>query len=168
MALESAGEQKYYDFIAECVKKYRMKDIQCIGLMCLGCVSLTRDIDEFIFIGITLIVWGFALVIKNYDAKKTLSKKLNVIEDKEQFFDQLVARDTVEFKDLKLLITNDYLLKYSDTLYIYKFSEMKNVRIRNDKLYLIDGKKNEYVIAVNETGKENSFDTACQLIAILI
>ena len=73
--------------------------------------------------------------------------------NKKKFFNQLVAKDTVEFKDLRLLITNDYLLKYSDDLYIYKFSEMKNVEIKGNRLYLLDYQNKKYEIAVNEKGK---------------
>ena len=80
----------------------------------------------------------------------------------------MVDKETVEFKDLRLIITNDFVLKYSDNLYIYKLADMKTVEIKNNKLFVVGYNKEHYEIAVNEKGKENSFDTASQLLAILV
>ncbi len=168
MAIESAGEKKYYDFIADRMKRHRILDITWMSLICLAFLSLASEVEAAFFLGIMLLILGVAIGISNASSRKALSKKLNVIENKKKFFNQLVAKDTVEFKDLRLLITNDYLLKYSDDLYIYKFSEMKNVEIKGNRLYLLDYQNKKYEIAVNEKGKENSFDTACQLLAILV
>ena len=45
---------------------------------------------------------------------------------------------------------------------------MKSVEIKGNKLYLIDKEKNRYEVAANEKGKEESFDTACQLLIVLV
>ena len=168
MAIETAGEQKYYDFIEERVKKNRIMDIASISIVSAGFIAFTSKEDAGIFIGLFLIVLGIALLIKNAGAKNDLNKKLDIVDDKRKFFRQLVDKETVEFKDLRLIITNEYVLKYSDDLYIYKLADMKTVELKNNRLYIVGYDKEHYEVAVNEKGKENSFDTASQLLAILV
>lgn len=168
MAIETAGEQRYYDFIAARVKKHRLIDISSISIICAGFISFTAKAEEGIFIGLFLIVLGISMEIKNIGSKQDLNKKLDIVDDKKKFFKQLVDKETVEFKDLRLIITNDYVLKYSDDLYIYKLADMKTVEIKNNRLYIVGYDKECYEIAVNEKDKENSFDTASQLLAILV
>lgn len=168
MVIETAGEQRYYDFIAARMKKHRLVDIGSLSIVFAGCISLTSKVEEGIFIGLFLIVLGISLLIKNVGAKQQLNKKLDIVDDKKRFFKQLVDKETVEFKDLQLIITNDYVLKNSDDFYIYKLADMKTVEIINDRLYIVGYDKEHYEIAVNEKGKENSFDTASQLLAILV
>lgn len=168
MTIETAGEQRYYDFMADRMKKHRLTDIGSLSIIFAGFIAFTSKAEEGIFIGLFLCVLGVVLGIRNLGSKKALNEKLNIVDDKKRFFNQLVDKDTVEFKDLRLLITNDYVLKYSDDLYIYKLAAMKSVEIRNDKLFIVDYDKKKYEIARNERGKENSFDTACQLLAILV
>lgn len=168
MTIENAGEQRYYDFIADRMKKHRLIDISSLSIIFAGCIALTSKVEEGIFIGLFLIVLGISLIIKNVGAKQHLNKKLDIVEDKKKFFKQLIDKETVEFKDLRLIITNDYVLKNSDDLYIFKLADMKTVEIKNNRLYIVGYDKERYEIAVNEEGKENSFDTASQLLAILV
>lgn len=168
MAIESAGEQRYYDFIAPRMKKHRLIDISSLSIICAGFICLTAKAEEGIFIGLFLIVLGISMAVKNMGSKQELNKKLDIVDDKKKFFKQLVDKETVEFKELQLIITNDYVLKYSDDLYIYKLADMKTVEIENNRLYIVGYDKEHYEIAVNEKGKENSFDTASQLLAILV
>ncbi len=168
MAIESAGEQRYYDFIADKTKKNRLLDISCLSLISAGFIAFTSKAEECIFIGLILVIIGVVIAVKSTMLRNELHRKLEVIEDKKKFFHQLVSKDTVEFKDLRLLVTNDYLLKNSDELYIYKIADLKNVEIRNNKLLIVDCDNKRHEIALNEKGKEDSFDTVCQLLAILI
>lgn len=168
MAIESAGEQRYYDFIAARMKKHRLTDISSLSIICAGFICFTSKAEEVIFIGLFLIVLGVSIAIKNAGSKQELNRKLDIVDDKKKFFKQLVDKETVEFKDLGLIITNDYVLKFTDNLYIYKLADMKTVEINNNKLFIVGYDKEKYEIAVNEKGKENSFDTASQLLAILV
>lgn len=168
MAIETAGEQRYYFFLEKRMKKHRLMDISSVSLICVAAIAFTSKEELGIFVGLVLSILGIVIAVLSYSSKKSLNKKLDIVGDKKKFFAQLVEKDTVEFKDLNLLITNDYLLKYSDDLYIYKFADMKNVELKNDRLYLVDKNRKRYEIAINQKGNENSFDTACQLLAILI
>ena len=168
MAIETAGEQRYYDFIADRMKKHRVTDISSLSIVFAGFIAFSSEAEAGIFVGLFLVVLACVLTAKNTGSKNALNKKLDIVEDKKKFFNQLVEKSTVEFKDLRLIITNDYVLRYSDDLYIYKLSDMKTVEIKNDKLYIVGYDKKKYEIAVNEKGKENSFDTACQLLVILV
>lgn len=168
MNIQTAGEQRYYDFLEERMKKQRNMDIIWMSILCAALITLVSGADMAIPIGIGIAAIGVILAVKNIRSKKSLERKLDIVGDKKNFFNQLVDAETVELKDLRLLITKEYLLRYKDDLYIYKFSDMKSVEIKGNKLYLIDKEKNRYEVAVNEKGKEESFDTACQLLIVLV
>ena len=79
MAIETAGEQRYYDFIADRIKKHRLMDISCLSIVFAGFIAFTSEADACIFVGLVLIILGVAIAITNTTSKKELSKKLDIV-----------------------------------------------------------------------------------------
>lgn len=65
----------------------------------------------------------------NIKARSELKGKLDQIEDKEEFFRQLIAPDVAEFSDCHVIIARDYILVYKDDIFIYAFADMEKVEV---------------------------------------
>lgn len=161
MSIQTAGEQKYYDFIEERVKKLRTGMIVWGSLLAVAFIGMFSDAR----LALILAVIGIALAILNLKSQQALKEKLDVIEDKEEFFRQLEDRELIEIKDAHLIILKDYVLVMKEDLFIYPFSEMEKAeegisgKMRKT-LFLTDrkGVRHEIMSCGKEDGKREEFD----------
>ena len=88
MRIQTAGEQKYYDFIQERAKRLQTGMIVWGSLLAVAFICLFSNI----VITVILAVGGAFLAMTNIKARSELKGKLDQIEDKEEFFRQLIIQ----------------------------------------------------------------------------
>lgn len=164
MEIQTAGQQKYYDFIEERAKSLRLGMIIWISLLAAALLAILAGG----VLGYILAILGIGLGILNIRSQKALKSKLDGI-DQEDFFNQLTETGTVEVPDYRLLITRDYVLLYRSEVLIYPLKEMSKVEVgirqqgnyKQKTLFLTDhaGKRNE-IAACNHKEQERAFDLA--------
>ena len=170
MVAQTAGEQKYSDFIKERTNSVRMGMIIWASLLAVAFIASFSNIKVGILLGIV----GAALAVLNVRSQNVLKSKLDGVEDKQEFFNQLAVPDVLELKEYQLLIAKDYVLKIKGDVFVYKISDMEKVevgiqkegRISRKVLFLTDQKGLRHEIAVCERGGDASegFDQAYQLL----
>lgn len=157
MNIQTAGEQKYYDFIEERTKNLRMGMIIWVSLLAVAFIASLSNIK----VGILLGVIGGVLAVLNVKSQKALKEKLAGISDRADFFNQLIAPESEESKEYRLLITKDYVLKYKGDVYIYRLADMEKVEVGIEKsgtkhLFLTDksGSRQELAECPKDDGEE--------------
>ncbi len=171
MNIQTAGQQKYYDFIEERAKKLRTGMIIWGSLLAVAFIGMFSDIR----IAVILALVGIALAVMNIKSQKALKEKLNVVRDKEEFFLQLTDPDTVEIPEYHLLITKDYTLVRKEDVYIYPLSEMEKIEVGLQKdvgktLFLTDreGKRHEIISCMKNGGMQEEFDQAYRALNVRV
>ncbi len=104
MAIETAGQQKYADLTAK-----RIKSLQ---------TGMT------IIVGIVAVVYA----VVNTKGRKAFNSKLDKIEDKNEFYRQIVAPDVLELKEEQLLVAKDYVIVVDADVWIYDLHHMEKSR----------------------------------------
>ncbi len=170
MVAQTAGEQKYSDFIQERAKTVRMGMIVWASLLAVAFIASLSNIKVGILLGIV----GAALAFLNVRSQHALKSKLDGIEDKQEFYNQLAAPDVLELKEYQLLIAKDYVLKIKGDVFVYSIADMGKVEVGVQKeghmsqktLFLTDKKGVRHEIAsCGRDGDENGgFDRAYQLL----
>lgn len=168
MNIQTAGQQKYYDFIEERAKKLRTGMIVWGSLLAVAFIGMFSDAR----IAAVLALFGLALAAVNVKAQKALKGKLDAVEDQEEFFRQLAAADSAEFKKYRLIITKDYVLSGTSDISIYSLSEIEKVeagsRGKAGKcLFLTDreGKRHEIISCADKEGVQpKEFDLAYRML----
>ena len=163
MNIQTAGEQKYYNYIEAQVKKLRTGMIVWGSLLAVALIGMFSDMR----LALILAVVGVALAVLNLKSQQALKEKLDVVEDKEEFFRQLTDSESVELKEEQIIITKDYVLLGKDKVNIYLLSEMEKVEVglqgkMGKALFLTDrqGKRHEILACVKGDGKQEDFDRA--------
>ena len=95
MGIQTAGEQKYYDFIEERAKSLRTGMIVWGSLLAVAFIGMFSDAR----LGVILALAGLSLAVMNVKSQKALKSKLDIVDDKEEFFRQLTDPDLIEIKD---------------------------------------------------------------------
>lgn len=167
MEIQTAGEQKYYDFIEERVKQLRTGMIVWGSLLAVAFIGMFSDAR----LAIVLAVIGVALAMLNLKSQQALKGKLDVIEDKEEFFRQLTDSDLIEQKDARLMIAKDYLLVMKKDVSIYLFSDMEKVESQvqgksQKTLSFTDaqGMRHEILSCGKGEKEREMFDRACRIL----
>ena len=161
MAIQTAGEQKYYDFIEERAKSLRTGMIVWISFLAAALIAVFNSP----VVGFVLAAAGAVLAVRNVRQQKELNGKLNGIKDKADFFNQLIAPDTVEIPAYHLLITREYVLSFLSDIYICCFRDMEKVEEeagqgRERKLFLVAKDGRRYKIAQSAQSDDRDFDKA--------
>ena len=117
MGIQTAGEQKYYDFIEAQVKRIRTGMIVWGSLLAVALIGMFSDV----LLGSLLAVAGAALAVLNLKSWRDLKEKLDVAEDKEEFFRQLVDPESFELKEEHIIITKDYVLLGHNIIFDFGF-----------------------------------------------
>lgn len=165
MEIQTAGQQKYYDFIEERAKSLRLGMIIWISLLAAALLAILAGG----MLGYILAILGIALGALNIRSQKALRSKLDKITDREDFFNQLIESGTVEIPDYRLIITRDYVLLYRNEVFIYLLKDMDKVEVgirqqgeyRQKTLFLTDraGGRNEIAVC-GRREQERAFDLA--------
>lgn len=161
MSIQTAGEQKYYDFIEDKAKNLRTGAIVWISLLAAALIAALSNL----LLGGVLAAAGMILAVMNIRSRKELSSKLDGIEDKAGFYNQLIAADTVEIPDYCLLITKDYVLSMKSQLSVLCLKEMAKVEVGigqsgEKALFLTDKKGIRQELARTGQKDDEVFDRA--------
>ncbi len=167
MSIQTAGEQKYYDFIGDRAKRLRTGMIVWGSLLAVAFIGMFSDAR----LGAVLALVGIALAVSNIKSQQALRRKLDAIDDKEEFFRQLTAPDLFELPAYHLIITKDYLLLKKEDIFIYSFSDIKKAEVilkgNTGKTLLLTDKQGSHHEIISYTKKERTpeaFDKAYQIL----
>ncbi len=141
--IQTAGQQRYYDFIEDRAKKVRTGMIVWSSLLCLALISLFHNIV------IAVILVGAALAVSNMKSQKELKGKLDAISDKEEFFRQLTSPDVQTAQDGHVLVAKDYVLTYKTDVHIYCILDMEKVEVG------IQGNMKKYLFLTDSQGRRH-------------
>ena len=94
MAIETVGQQKYADLTAKRIKSLQTGMIIWISLFCLALICSFSNNLLAIIVGIVAVVYA----VVNTKGRKAFNSKLDKIEDKNEFYRQIVAPDVLELK----------------------------------------------------------------------
>ena len=165
--IQTAGEQKYYDFISDRVKQVRTGMIVWASLLSLALISLFNNI----VIAFLLALSGAALAVVNVKSQRELKEKLAHISDKEDFFRQLEAPDVLMVQDGHMLVTKDYVLIDRTDITIYYIPDMEKVEVglkghTKKSLLLTDrqGVRHEIMTCAQNSGASKEFDAVYRML----
>lgn len=65
----------------------------------------------------------------NTKGRKAFNSKLDKIEDKNEFYRQIVAPDVLELKEEQLLVAKDYVIVVDADVWIYDLHHMEKVEV---------------------------------------
>ncbi|MGF0032715.1 hypothetical protein ACQRBN_07070 [Bariatricus sp. SGI.154] len=161
MNIQTAGQQKYYDFIQERAKKLQTGMIVWASLLAVAFICLFSNI----MLALILAVAGAFLAVTNMKSQKELKSKLDGIRDQEEFFHQLADPNLTEIPDYHLMIAKDYVLVEQSDVYVYQLEDMEKVEVGlqgnvKKTLFLTDkqGVRHEIVSCVKDDGMQKKFD----------
>lgn len=158
MKIQTAGEQKYQDFISERSTRIRTGMIIWESLICIALICGFSDVRIMLILG----VLGAGLAIVILKAQRDLRGKLDGIEDKEEFYRQLTAPDILEIETPHLLVARDYLLVCRDDICVYSLKDMDKleVGIRTDgkTLFLTDKNEKRHELISTKKGETSQED----------
>lgn len=160
MKIQTAGEQKYQDFIRERSTRIRTGMIIWESLICIALICGFTDIRITLILG----VLGVGLAVVILKAQRSLREKLDGIEDKEEFYRQLTAPDIFEIKAPHLLIVRDYVLVYQNDVYVYALKDMEKLEVGicsdGKTLFLTDKnqKRHELISTKKGVTSQEDFD----------
>ena len=121
MAIETAGQQKYADLTAKRIKSLQTGMIIWISLFCLALICSFSNNLLAIIVGIVAVVYA----VVNTKGRKAFNSKLDKIEDKNEFYRQIVAPDVLELKEEQLLVAKDYVIVVDADVWIYDLHHME-------------------------------------------
>lgn len=161
MNIQTAGQQKYYDFIQGRAKKLQTGMIVWGSLLAVALIGMFSDVR----VSIVLALVGIALAVTNMRSQKELKSKLDSIRDKEEFFHQLADSDLIEIPEYRLMIAKEYVLIEQSDIYIYQLADMEKVEVGlqgdvKKVLFLTDknGIRHEIASCVKDDGMQETFD----------
>lgn len=161
MAIQTAGEQKYYDFIEERARSLRTGMIIWISLLAAALIAVFNSP----VIGAALAAAGVLLAVLNVRNQRALRAKLSGIGDRADFFNQLIAPDTVEVPAFRLLVAREYVLSFRNDVFIYRLDDMDKVEVGLGRggekaLFLTDRSGERHEIARSGGKDAPEFDKA--------
>src|SRR5699024_4485009 len=119
MKIQSAGQQKYQDLIRKPAERVRTAMIVWISLACLAFISFFYNV----WVALILAAAAAVLAARNIGARRVLEGALDGIEDREDFFCQLMEGNTMEFPGYPVVVTREYLVTAYQTVLVYRLEE---------------------------------------------
>lgn len=123
--MQEKGKRIFHKFIEEKKKNLILYMTIWTYLLVIGVLIGFSDIR----IMIVCLVFGVTLGFLNIKAWIQYKKTINSISDLEKLYGQLEKTDTNQFKEWKLIITEEHVLSAFDTLQIIPFSDIQKVEI---------------------------------------
>ena len=161
MAIETAGQQKYADLTAKRIKSLQTGMIIWISLFCLALICSFSNNLLAIIVGIVAVVYA----VVNTKGRKAFNSKLDKIEDKNEFYRQIVAPDVLELKEEQLLVAKDYVIVVDADVWIYDLHHMEKVEVGKEgnvkkTLFLTEpnGKRHAILSTTKGDGRQEAFD----------
>lgn len=153
MRIQTAGEQKYYDFIQERANRQQTGMIVWGSILAVAFISIFSNIA----VAAALAAAGILIATWNLKARRELGAVLEAVGDKEEFFRQLTAPDTVEIPDCHVIITRDYILAGKEKIVVLAIADVKKIEKRTHEgtkktVCLTDQQGRHYEIASAKRG----------------
>lgn len=159
--IENAGQQKYAEFVSERAKKLQTGMIVWGSLLCLALICLFSNV----VMAAVFAAMGIFLAVTNLKAQKKFKEKLSNVDNQEEFFRQIAAKDMIEFPDEHIMITRDYVLVFLTDIFIYQMNDMEKIEVGKQAdikkvLFLTDknGKRHEIISCTKGDGRQEDFD----------
>lgn len=167
MKVQTAGEQKYQDLIGEKLKSRRTGMIVSISLIALALICGFSNI----LISAVLGVMGIVMAAINWKLQREMDLELERLPDRTEFFNQLIAPDTLELPRYQLVATRDYVLRYGGSgLYIRSRRDLADKKIEQERggfvLILTDEKGGKCTAAWAREPKAPDFVKACEAFGV--
>lgn len=161
MKIQTAGQQKYYDFMKERATRLETGRIVWVSMLGVAFISALSNI----MIGVVLGAIGIFLAAANHNSRKALMKCLDGVKDREDFFWQLSAPDLLEYPLVHVMISKDYVLTDQSVPEILRIEDMEKIEVGKQQdikkvLFLTDpqGGRHEIVSCVKGDGLQETFD----------
>ena len=161
MAIETAGQQKYADLTAKRIKSLQTGMIIWISLFCLALICSFSNNLLAIIVVIVAVVYS----VVNTKGRKAFNSKLDKIEDKNEFYRQIVAPDVLELKEEQLLVAKDYVIVVDADVWIYDLHHMEKVEVGKQgnvkkTLFLTEpnGKRHAILSTTKGDGRQEAID----------
>lgn len=166
--IQTAGEQKYYDFVQKEAERLRLGMIIWVSMLAAALISVFENVK----IAVLLALIGIVLAGVNIRKQQKHNKILERVKDKKEFYLQLTADDMKEWKELGLIICKDYVLCKTTDIHVCCLSNMVEVEVEADKsagkkmLFLIDteGERNEIVSCIVGSQTEKMADEVSDIL----
>lgn len=123
--MQKNGKEIFKKFVEEKKNKLILNLTIWICLLVIALLIGFTDFRIMIILALFGILLGF-INIKDWIQYKLTMKKINNIE---KFYDQLEKVDYEQFKEWKLIITDEYILSAHENIQIFLYSDMDNVEI---------------------------------------
>ena len=147
MAIETAGQQKYADLTAKRIKSLQTGMIIWISLFCLALICSFSNNLLAIIVGIVAVVYA----VVNTKGRKAFNSKLDKIEDKNEFYRQIVAKDYVIVVDADVWI---YDLHHMEKVEVGKQGNVKKTLFLTEP----NGKRHAILSTTKGDGRQEAFD----------
>lgn len=108
-------------------------------------VSGLYQLFSNVWVALILAAAAAVLAARNIGARRALEGALDGIEDREDFFCQLMEGNTMEFPGYPVVVTREYLVTAYQTVLVYRLEEVKKAGREELKKILFPGK-----VKVNE------------------
>lgn len=161
MNIQTAGQQKYYDFIQERARRLKTGMIVWISLLAVALTCMFSNVK----LAIVLALAGIFLAVMNIKSQKALKSKLDGVTDKEEFFHQLADPSTLQIPEYRLIILKDYVLVEKSDICVYQLADMQKIEVGlqgniGKVLFLTDkqGARHEIVSCTKGDGMQETFD----------
>lgn len=167
MKIQTAGQQKYYDFMKERATRLETGRIVWVSMLGVALISALSNI----IMGVVLGAIGLFLAAANHHSRKTLMKCLDGVKDKEDFFWQLSAPELQEYPQVRVMISQDYVLTDQSVPEILRIEDMEKIEVGKQQdvkkvLFLTDpkGDRHEILSCVKGDGLQETFDEIYEIL----
>lgn len=161
MKIETAGQQKYYNFIEDRVKRLTTTRIVWVSLMCVALICSFSNMKIAAILGVA----GALLAVLNTRSIKALDSKLEKLPDQKDFFRQITAPRNLELPEAHIIVMKDYVLVTKNDVMILQLSDMEKMEVGmvqdvQKTLFLTDkaGKRHEIISTIKGDGMQETFD----------
>ena len=159
MKIETAGQQKYYNFIEDRVKKLTTTRIVWVSLMCIALICSFSNMTIAAVIGVA----GALLAVVNTRSIKALDSKLEKLPDQKDFFRQMTAPRNLELPEAHIIVMKDYILVTKTEVMILPLLDMEKMEVEmsddeQKTLFLIDKVGKRHEIISTRDGMQVEFD----------
>lgn len=117
--MESAGKKRYEELTKDKKNTRNQGMTVWIALIVIGIVVATKNL----YVGIVMVVLGAVKGFLQMKEKNTLKYPLEEEDERNRFFEQLGKKSCRNFEQLRLVLTEDYMMSLQETVLVYKYQK---------------------------------------------
>lgn len=168
--MESAGKKRYEELTKDKKNTRNQGMTVWIALIVIGIVVATKNL----YVGIVMVVLGAVKGFLQMKEKNTLKYPLEEEDERNRFFEQLGKKSCRNFEQLRLVLTEDYMMSLQETVLVYKYQEIEKIEVGIQRggskpyhaLFVTgkDGERRQFAISYDNADTQEAFDEVYQLI----